>query len=287
MPYFFLNPNKPHLKLMIPLIKSILILGLFSSPLNASGLPDTGQTLCDDGANNLVACTSANTGDTTAKYPGQDGRFGRDPAAITTNSPLIKQGAGHAGFDYTKICNSGEKAGTGNCPADPALGNGSNDWACTLDNVTGLIWEVKTNDNGLRDKDWTFTWYNTDASTNGGYQGTPDDATTDNCANTSRCDTKKYITDIQGLCGYSDWRLPSQRELITIRNLDNPDISIDTTYFPNTNKTGLGYWTSSYYGRNPNPDFPFARTVSFDIGKDSRSAMSFAQFVRLVRGNTF
>lgn len=40
------------------------------------------------------------------------------------------------------------------------------DWACTLDNVTSLMWEVKTDDNALRDQDWTYAWYNP-ASPNG------------------------------------------------------------------------------------------------------------------------
>jgi hypothetical protein len=27
------------------------------------------------------------------------------------------------------------------------------------DNVTGLVWEVKTADGGLRDQKWSYTWY--------------------------------------------------------------------------------------------------------------------------------
>ena len=51
------------------------------------------------------------------------------------------------------------------------------------DNVTGLMWEVKTDDGGLRDKDWTYSWYNPDATTNGGSAGYADYG--DNCFDSS------------------------------------------------------------------------------------------------------
>jgi Protein of unknown function (DUF1566) len=95
-------------------------------------LNDTGQTLCNDGAN-MVACTAANTDDASAR-PRQDGRFGRDPGAPA------KVGGGSAGFDFTKVCmdgtlNCGTAADTGASPASTA-------WACTKDNVTNLIWSL-------------------------------------------------------------------------------------------------------------------------------------------------
>ena len=38
-------------------------------------------------------------------------------------------------------------------------------WTMVRDNVTGLIWEVKTDDGSVHDKDNTYTWYdsNTEA----------------------------------------------------------------------------------------------------------------------------
>jgi hypothetical protein len=84
------------------------------------------------------------------------------------------------------------------------------------DNVTGLIWEVKTNDSGLRDKDWTYSWYNSTGINDGGYAGYADYA--DNCYSTTRCDTEKYVADVNAatLCGNNDWRLPNSEELNTI-----------------------------------------------------------------------
>jgi len=84
------------------------VLALGPTAASAASLPDTGQDLCDDGANVLVACTSANTGD-AATYPRQDGRFGRDAKAKA--GTLSKDGGGAAGFDYSKIANDGSDLG--------------------------------------------------------------------------------------------------------------------------------------------------------------------------------
>jgi hypothetical protein len=51
---------------------------------------------------------------------------------------------------YTKIANNGA-----NLPDSALLGTGPTDWACTRDNRSGLLWEVKTADSGLRD--WNKT----------------------------------------------------------------------------------------------------------------------------------
>jgi hypothetical protein len=117
------------------------VLGLIAMPAFAqTALNDTGQTQCFDGGV-LAACTETNTGD-SATHPRQDGRFGRDARA--GEGLLARVGAGAAGFDFTKICNSGEAAATGTCPENPRPGSDPNEWGCTRDNVTGLLWEVKT-----------------------------------------------------------------------------------------------------------------------------------------------
>ena len=91
-------------------------------------LNDTGQTLCDDGANNMVACTTANTGNAAA-YPRQDGRFGRDAKAGAGS--LTKTGGGAAGFDFTALDASGATIAPGA-------------HACVKDNITNLIWSTET-----------------------------------------------------------------------------------------------------------------------------------------------
>ncbi|MBP8283259.1 MAG: hypothetical protein KAX46_05010, partial [Chromatiaceae bacterium] len=101
-------------------------------------LNDTGLDWCANASQNNLACP-------VSGFPGQDAESGRD---VTHHD----DSDGQAGFSFTKIANSGNAL-----PAAAALGSGANDWACTRDNVTGLTWEVKTNDGGLRDQDWTYS----------------------------------------------------------------------------------------------------------------------------------
>jgi hypothetical protein len=64
----------------------------------ATGLNDTGQSLCYDGST-LVACTDANTGD-VATYPRQDGRHGRDASEFARRRRQGRVGeAGPGGRD--------------------------------------------------------------------------------------------------------------------------------------------------------------------------------------------
>ncbi len=261
----------------------IFLCPLLTLPAHAVSLPDTGQGLCYDGTN-MVACDAGNTGD-AATYPGQDGRYGRDAAASA--GQLSKTGGGEAGFDYTKVCNSGELAGQGSCPVDPSLGSGDNDWACTKDNLTGLIWEVKLDDNEhLRHTDWIYTWYNSDAGANAGNAGTPDAGSgqnSDNCLDDARCDTEKYTADVNtaNLCANTDWRMPSKRELQTISHLGRRNPAIDPTYFPNT--ASAGFWSASSTAYDPGD----AWGVYFCYGYGGAGDKGYSGRVRLVRGGQF
>lgn len=95
-------------------------------------LNDTGMNQCfDDQRNWSLKCAHSH----------QDADKGRD---VHDADP----GDGLAGFSFRKVCHSGQMAGEGDCPADPALGNGPNDWGCTYDNISQLAWEMKTADGG-------------------------------------------------------------------------------------------------------------------------------------------
>ena len=262
-------------------LKNLLFLVLLQSPLKAQGLADTGQTLCNTGPNGIGACSQATTGD-SAIYPAQDGRYGRDAAAQA--GILVKVGGGHAGFDYTKVCNSGEKEGSGACLINPSLGNGDNDWGCSYDNITERLWEVKTNNGNLRHNRWTYSLYNTGNNSNGGDVGTENNG---RCVDSSNCDTEKYTTqvNITGLCGFSDWRLPQPQELMSLFNseamspgIGSPRSNIDINYFPNTQSSD--YWAASSYVPNPTN----AWFVRFNSGGIYAGTKSDGRYVRLVRG---
>lgn len=197
---------------------------LTNSPKSTSGgcygkFNDTGIQSCNNSLSDGLVCP-------VAGFEGQDGDYGRDAAALA--GTLAKTGAGNAGFDFTKIANNGSTL-----PASAQLGTGPQDWACTLDNATKLLWEVKTDDSGLRDKDNTYGWYNPDNTSNGGHKGFKGGGT---CMGSISCDTQGYTRAVnaQKLCGKNDWRVPTQSELYSIVDYGRLAPTIDSDYFPNT-----------------------------------------------------
>jgi hypothetical protein len=128
-------------------------------------------------------------------------------------------------------------------------------WAMVRDNITGLIWEVKQSPDGvpdyanLHDIDNKYWWYDSNPATNGGVAGT--DGAGD--------DTEDFINALNAsnFGGYSDWRVPTAKELASIMNSDATSPAINTQYFPNTlSSGGFGmYWTSTTEVANPQRAF--------------------------------
>jgi hypothetical protein len=234
-------------------------------PDTATGkLNDTGITTCSSGSSNGAPCP-------VDGYEGQDGDHGRDAQASA--STLTKVGAGSAGFDFTKLDANGN-----------ALAAGALVWSCVQDNHTGLVWEVKTAATGLHYKFDKYTWYNTDADTNGGGEGLADSG--DICYNyiggdaDSFCNTQAFVARVnsQSLCGATNWRLPNKNELSSIVDFVTLNPAIDRDYFPITN--GSWYWSSSPYAS----DHYYAWFVGFNRGGASYDLKSSSEYVRLVRG---
>jgi len=150
----------------------------------ATPVPDTGQTKCYNNTNEEIPCPQPGE-----PFYGQDAQYSVNPPS------------------YTKLDANGNP-----------LPDSTSSWAMVRDNVTGLIWENKTDDGSLHDKDISYNWQDAQdvfiASLNANHFG-----------------------------GFSDWRLPTAKELSSIifRDVYNP--SINTNYFPNT--LASAYWSST------------------------------------------
>jgi hypothetical protein len=77
--------------------------------------------------------------------------------------------------------------------------------------------------------------------------------------------------------GYSDWRLPNRRELMSIALYGRYDPNIDTTYFPHCHS--CFYWSSS-----TNNNTSYAWAVNFDTGTVRYHYWAEHFYVRCVRG---
>ena len=103
--------------------------------------------------------------------------------------------------------------------ADDAQASGAA--PCVRDADSGLLWAARRHDGGLNDRRWTYTPYDGNPATNGGYAGYRD-ATSGDCPRDlmqgRSCNTEAYIAAVNAsaLCGYRDWRLPTYTELAAI-----------------------------------------------------------------------
>jgi len=190
-------------------------------------LPDTGQTKCYDNSAE-IACPNPGQ-----EFYGQDAHYTIDPPS------------------YTKLDTQGND-----------LPNDATSWVMIRNNVTGLIWEVKTDDGSVHDKDNNYNWQDAQDI---------------------------FITEVNvsNFGGFSDWRLPTVKELVSILNRDTYWPAINTYFFPNTPTESYGtyFWSSTIDAI----DTSKAWCVSFAYGiansRDKSDYPSHVHYkVRAVRG---
>lgn len=174
--------------------------------------------------------------------------------------------------DWSRVCHSGEAAGSGRCPAQPASGAAATDWGCTRDNASGLLWELKTADGGPRDREKTFTNFSADydpSKTRG-----------------SGTDAAGYVAAVnaRALCSAGDWRLPSLLELFDLaqHGAAANGLAIDIAAFPNSASSAAKsvYWSASGHAANRSQ----AWAVDFSDGVAGDDNRSIYYALRLVRG---
>jgi hypothetical protein len=210
-----------------------------------------------------------------ADYPGQDGQRGRD--IIHANSLSEKAGRGDQGFDFTRLDEIGDE-----------VDEETTTWSCVRDNITGLIWESKTDpvSTTLHSSSFSYSWFQSDD--NGGFEGDSNGSST-SCSITD-CNTESFIAEVnsQGLCNFRDWRLPTHNELLSILHLGKEVAPIiDADYFPYTTDSltsPVWYWTQDSSADGfANEQAQNAWAIDFTSGNDNFLNKSTAGRVRLVR----
>jgi len=185
---------------------SIVIAVLFPPSGSPALVPDTEETRCfDDTAE--IPCPSPR-GD----WYGQDANYAVNPRQCV-------------------------KLGTGG----EVLDDSAPEWIMVEDRVTGLVWEIKTEDGSVHDRNYKTGWHDAGDAVDG------------------------YIALLNSevFGGFTDWRLPTINELAGLARADRTGPTIDTDYFPRT--AAELYWSSL-----PDP-FDADFCISKSGGKKSRS----------------
>jgi hypothetical protein len=146
------------------------------------------------------------------------------------------------------------------------------------DTRTGLMWEKKSDDGSIHDKDNAYTWGITSAP-----------YTMNGTAVTTFLAT---LNAGGGFAGHTDWRLPNLTELESIRNLQtfspatflafNTDCVATCTVLTCSCTASSFYWSSSSYAKFPE----FAWYVYFSDGFLGADIKTDGNYVRAVRSGS-
>jgi hypothetical protein len=164
----------------------------------------------------ILATPILGTKDVMADYI-EDLQIGDANASISQSNQTIQSSG------YIKIDKDGGE-----------LSDSANKWSCVKDKKTELIWEVKTDDGGIHDKDNRYRWGGVGAPRDGTRYGYYDDWNP--LVNGSNDET---------LCGQSGWRVPAIDELSALVVTGKGHPTINTNYFPNAPAAVL--WSSSSF----------------------------------------
>lgn len=199
-------------------------------------IPFTFETINDTGVI-LDSSANRNTEAYQSEYPGQDGHRGKD--IIAKNGLTRKAGSGTLGFDFTRLDQNGAELD------DDAL-----PWNCVRDNITGLVWQVKSpqNTSDIHSAGQRLSWFS--EGDNGGFEGTLTPSSGSCNLASGNCNTQDYKQEVnaQGLCGFFDWRIPSPDELMSLVHFGKTSAPlVDTDFFLNLTPDDdqpMWFWTN-------------------------------------------
>ena len=269
----------------VPLVTELPV-GSYEIAIKADKLSGTAQLQIRDGAQQtlVVKLQGAKQPKPEPKPETSSIAKARPNIRTVSKSELI-QLIGSTHSDYTKLDAQGYE-----------LPESAQSWSCVLDNRSGLVWEVKTDNGDARDKDNKYRWGGKGVSDMalGSYKGNNRRSESRwNGAGNRYDDWNKLVdaANFEQLCGFADWRVPDLFELASLvrcrggsyQNLDDgcsgsyQKPTIDTDYFPNAKFSW--YWSASPGAYDSNN----AWQLYFYFGYDSYLYRGYYYLVRLVR----
>jgi uncharacterized repeat protein (TIGR02543 family) len=259
----------------------LTLLTLVFLPALAAALPNGSEaSSCPNGVS-LAACATASSRD-SAPYTSPLVEANPKPNAVLIHgtgedAAALFAANGVRAFTtrsarYTKIANDGSAL-----PDSAILGSGPADWACTRDEVTGLVWEVKTTAGGARDLSQTYTHFDDPAQAqkrSGSIYINPTQGEIDAASNSTGW---VNAVNASALCGQRDWKMPSLIELEALVDIATVP-AINPTFFPNTQ-------ASEFWSASPDVEQPHnAWSAGFSYGYSYSYYRGDGYYLRLVRG---
>jgi hypothetical protein len=169
-----------------------------------------------------------------------------------------------------------------------AQGYADNGDGTITDTKTGLMWEKKSDDGTIHDKDNAYTWSGASYGTTNVLDGTV---------------AATFLAALNaggGFAGHTDWRLPNRKELESLMNLEiaspapgtfpafNTGCGVNSSGNPGCSVTTCSctvpgvYWSSSTYTGGPQN----AWYVDFNGGNTVANIKGASLYVRAVRGGS-
>lgn len=245
------------------------------SPKPLGLINDTGMSDCYNNSQKI----NCKSGD----FPDQDADLGRDSVA----NQLDKIGQGDLAFDFTKMNEFADE-----------LPDDATTFSCVRDNVTGLIWEVKSPSTALPPATTTraatnhYTWYLT--TSNGIQAGSVQGAANSTCPSATSCGLQTYVNEVNAtdFCGGTNWRVPTYTELLGLLDYAKQGGTslLSTEFFPNQpnamqlstdGSAFMPYWTSQTAADGTS--LSQAYIINMSNANDLAYPKGNTAFVRLVR----